>query len=146
MIAILREPIGFGFIKFVTHDSAERALTEMNGYFFLGRSMRVAWALDSEKKASQSLMEQATYPKKNQTAEVHVMFVTKELKRRVSELDLGAVFSPYGNLVDIAIKKIVMNNVRIFSQSFFSKFFYKCLIILSRVIVCNQDMLSFTSP
>ncbi len=108
-----RAHLGFGFIKFSSRDSAERALQEMNGYFFLGRSMRVGWALDFGKKTSQSLMEPVSDPKKNQTAQIHVMFVTRELNRRVSELDLGAVFRRYGNLVDIAIKKNAINHVRI---------------------------------
>eukprot|EP01039_Chlorochromonas_danica_P019322 gene19322-23374_t len=48
-----RAHLGFGFIKFATRESAERALQEMNGYFFLGRAMRVGWALDFGKKGSQ---------------------------------------------------------------------------------------------
>ncbi len=85
----------------------------MNGHFFLGRAMRVGWAVDSGKRSTQSSMEQPSDSKKSQTAQIHVMFVTRELHRRVSELDLGGVFSRYGNLVDIAIKKNAINNVRI---------------------------------
>ncbi len=108
-----RAHLGFGFIKFVSRDSAERALQEMNGYFFLGRAMRVRWALDYGKKTSQALAETSPDPQKGQTAQIHVMFVTRELNRRVSELDLGAVFNRFGNLVDIAIKKNCINTVRI---------------------------------
>ncbi len=107
-----RAHLGFGFIKFATRDSAERALQEMNGHFLLGRAMRVGWAVDLSKSNSPSLTEQASNRKKNQTAQIHVMFVTRELNRRVSELDFGAVFSQYGNLVDIAIKKNAVNHVR----------------------------------
>ncbi len=107
-----RAHLGFGFIKFVTRDSAERALQEMNGYFFLGRAMRIGWALDYGKKTSQSLKDPVSDPKKNQTAQIHVMFVTRELNRRVSELDIGGAFSRYGNLVDVAIKKNAINHVR----------------------------------
>ncbi len=109
-----RPHLGFGFIKFSTRESAARALQEMNGYFFLDRSMRVGWALDFGKKGSQSLIEPVSDPKKSQTAQIHVMFATKELNRRVSELDLGTVFSRYGNLVDVAIKKHVIDRVRTF--------------------------------
>lgn len=107
-----RAHLGFGFIKFATHDSAERALQEMNGYFFLGRAMIVDWAVDYGKKGSQCL-EITMAPKSKPTAQIHVMFVTRELNRRVSELDLGGVFSRYGNLVDIAIKKNAINHVRV---------------------------------
>ncbi len=124
-----RAHLGFGFIKFATRESAERALQEMNGHFFLGRAMRVGWALDFGKKGSQSLMEQATDPKKNQTAQIHVMFVTRELNRRVSELDIGAVFSRYGNLVDIAIKKNCINQVR--ELSLYSFLLYRSFLFLS---------------
>jgi polyadenylate-binding protein len=114
-----RAHLGFGFIKFASHDSAERALQELNGYFFLGRAMRVGWAVDYGKQQSPTSMEKSTDLKKGQTAQIHVMFVTRELNRRVSELDLGAVFSRYGNLVDIAIKKNAISSVRILFQIFF---------------------------
>ncbi len=100
-----RAHLGFGFIRFANRDCAERALQEINGCFFLGRVMRVGWAVDYGKKTSQALVGNNTDPKKSQTAQIHVMFVTRELTRRVSELDLGGVFGRYGNLVDIAIKK-----------------------------------------
>ncbi len=106
-----RAHLGFGFIKFANRDSAERALLEMNGYFFLGRAMRVGWALNNGERYH--LKEKALDPKKNQTAQIHVMFVTSELKRRVSELDIGAAFRRYGNLLDVAIKKIATNHVRL---------------------------------
>ncbi len=105
-----RAHLGFGFIKFATRESAERALQEMNGYFFLGRAMRVGWALINGER--HHMKEKAPDAKKNQTAQIHVMFVTRELNRRVSELDIGEAFRRYGNLVDVAIKKIATNYVR----------------------------------
>jgi RNA recognition motif-containing protein len=114
-----RAHLGFGFIKFAIRDCAAKAIQEMNGYFFLGRAMRVGWALDYGKKGYQWLMETVSDPKKGQTAQIHVMFVTRELNRRVSELDIGAVFGRYGNLVDVAIKKNAINHVRLFSSNFF---------------------------
>ncbi len=109
-----RAHLGFGFVKFASHDSAETALQEMNGYFFLGRAIIVDWALDFGKKGSHCLEKTMAPKSKPTTAQIHVMFVTRELNRRVSELDLGGVFSRYGNLVDIAIKKNATNSVRLF--------------------------------
>ncbi len=74
-------------------------------------------------KGVQSLIEQASDPKKNQTAQIHVMFMTRALNRRVSELDLGGVFSRYGNLIDVAIKKNVINHVRSFPPNVFGCLF-----------------------
>mmetsp|Transcript_7787 Transcript_7787/g.8518 ORF Transcript_7787/g.8518 Transcript_7787/m.8518 type:complete len:434 (-) Transcript_7787:293-1594(-) len=112
-----RAHLGFGFIKFVHHEGAERAVREVNGMFFLGRAIRVGWADDNEKRrgpgkgsAVGRYQEKAADLKKTrQTAQIHVMFVTREMNRRVSELDLGSVFGRYGNLVDIAIKKNAIN-------------------------------------
>ncbi len=123
-----RAHLGFGFIKFANRDSAERALQEMNGYFFLGRAMRVGWALINGKR--HHLKEKAPDAKKNQTAQIHVMFVTRELNRRVSELDLGGVFSRYGNLVDIAIKKNAVNHVRIVVPLFLTFYFHSFFPLL----------------
>ncbi len=114
-----RAHLGFGFIKFVHHEGAERAVREVNGMFFLGRAIRVGWADDNEKRrgagkggAVGRYQEKAADLKKTrQTAQIHVMFVTREMNRRVSELDLGSVFGRYGNLVDIAIKKNAINAV-----------------------------------
>ncbi len=97
----------------------------MNGYFFLGRVLRVGWALEYGKKTSQVLAETSPNPQRDQTAQIHVMFVTRELDRRVSELDLGAVFNRFGNLVDIAIKKNCINTVKII----FNNFLNLCAII-----------------
>ncbi len=137
-----RAHLGFGFIKFANRASAERALQEMNGYFFLGRALRVGWALDSGKQQSSTSMELSHDPKKNQTAQIHVMFVTRELNRRVSELDIGAVFRRYGNLVDIAIKKNCVSLVSAFIFLTFSSF--NLISVSNRSMVYNQDMLSFT--
>ena len=85
--------------------------------------MRVGWALINGER--HHLKEKAPDAKKNQTAQIHVMFVTRELDRRVSELDLGAVFNRFGNLVDIAIKKNCINTVKII----FNNFLNLCAII-----------------
>jgi RNA recognition motif-containing protein len=113
-----RAHLGFGFIKFANREAAAKARLEMNGYFFLGRAMRVGWAVDFGKKRSQLLMDPIEDSKKLPTAQIHVMFVTRELHRRVSELDIGAVFRRYGNLVDIAIKKNAINHVKSISPYF----------------------------
>ncbi len=111
-----RAHLGFGFIKFSTRESAERAMQDLNGYFYLGRAMRVGWADDYDKRRGGAVgfggQQRAFGNKKNrQTAQIHVMFVSRELNRRVSELDLGGVFGQFGNLVDIAIKKNAINPV-----------------------------------
>ncbi len=116
-----RTHLGFGFIKFTTREAAERALNALNGYFFLGRALRVGWAEDYDKRNHQRLKTGKTSntyfprtmdPKKNrQTAQIHVTFVSRELNKRVSEVELGDVFGRFGNLIDIAIKKNAINPV-----------------------------------
>ncbi len=108
-----RAHLGFGFVKFSTRESAERALEELNGKFFLGRALRVGWADDHNRIG----VIKASDPKKNhQTAQLHVSF-TSHADKIVSEMDLGGVFSGFGNVVDIAIKKNVLNRVSQLSNS-----------------------------
>lgn len=111
-----RAHLGFGFIKFTNRDAAARALNDLNGFFSLGRAIRVGWAQDYDKRPQNRMQNfhqsKSDDPKKNrQTAQIHVTFVSRELNRRVSELDLGKVFGKFGNLVDIAIKKNAINKV-----------------------------------
>eukprot|EP01042_Synura_sphagnicola_P017199 gene17199-21734_t len=105
-----RAHLGFGFVKFASRVCAERALEELNGHFFLGRALRVGWADDFGKPQQSAHVPKSEDPKKKRlTAQIHVTFVTRDLNRRVSELDLGQVFSRFGNLVDIAVKKNAIN-------------------------------------
>ena len=117
-----RVHLGFGFIKFTTTEAAERALHGLNGYFFLGRSIRVGWAEDHDSRTNRRLKGsggqpsisdlRSADPKKNrQTAQIHVTFLSSEMGRRISELELGNIFGQFGNLVDIAIKKNAINPV-----------------------------------
>ena len=106
-----RAHLGFGFVKFSSRASAERALEELNGYFFMGRALRVGWADDYNRVGGEV---KARDPKKNrETAQLHVSFVCEDSCRMVSEMELGLVFGVFGNVVDIAIKKNVLNKVRI---------------------------------
>ncbi len=105
-----RAHLGFGFVKFSSRASAERALEELNGYFFMGRALRVGWADDYNRVGGEV---KARDPKKNrETAQLHVSFVCEDSCRMVSEMELGLVFGVFGNVVDIAIKKNVLNKVR----------------------------------
>ncbi len=109
-----RAHLGFGFVKFVSRACAERALEELNGQFFLGRALRVGWADENQNRIASVL--KATDPKKHhQTAQLHVSFMTRDLKRIVSEMDLGGVFGRFGNVVDIAVKKNFLNKVSYFN-------------------------------
>ena len=105
-----RAHLGFGFVKFSSRLSAERALEELNGCFFMGRAMRVGWAEDYNRIGGEV---KARDPKKSrETAQLHVSFVCDDARRMVSEMELGLVFGVFGNVVDIAIKKNVLNKVR----------------------------------
>lgn len=105
-----RVHLGFGFVKFTSRGSAERALEELNGYFFMGRALRVGWADDYNRIGSEV---KARDPKKNrEKAQLHVSFSCDDSLIMVSEMDLGLVFGVFGNVVDIAIKKNVLNKVR----------------------------------
>ncbi len=134
-----RAHLGFGFVKFTTRASAERALEELNGKFFLGRALRVGWADDHNRIG---VVTKASDPKKNhQTAQLHVSF-TSHSDKIVSEMDLGGVFSGFGNVVDIAIKKNVLNRVRPLSNLMIK---FSDVLVYYRNLVYNQDTRLFIS-
>jgi hypothetical protein len=112
-----RAHLSYGFVKFVSPESASLALQELNGKFVQGRCLRVGWADDNGGpgvviRGGKSSHDQK---KNNQTAQIHVMFICKDITIMISELNLGSAFGRFGNLVDIAIKKNVLNTVS-FSQ------------------------------
>jgi hypothetical protein len=51
------------------------------------------------------------------SAQIHVSFISKQVEALVSEATLRSLFSLYGNVVDVTLKKSQFDPVRIFSVS-----------------------------
>jgi RNA recognition motif-containing protein len=101
--------LSYGFVKFRTRESAEIALKEVNGVLFLGRNIRVGWAVDhpSRKSPFERFQEQT----RRSTAQIHVTFASRHPTIPVTEASLRSLFSRFGDVVDVTIKKTLFNKV-----------------------------------
>eukprot|EP01031_Cornospumella_fuschlensis_P024800 gene24800-29965_t len=95
--------LSYGFIKFSDRQAAEQAYNELNGIMFLGRGLRIGWA--EGKGGVKSLSEELLAPKKAETAQIHVSFISKQIDMLISETTLRSLFGVYGEVVDVALKK-----------------------------------------
>ena len=102
--------LAYGFIKFSHQQSAALAVEHVNGNLFLGRNIRVCWALDdpSEKSPWMKMLENK---KAKHTAQIHVSFNSRNPAFPVSESSLRELFSNFGEIVDVTINKTSFNKV-----------------------------------
>ena len=124
-----RNHLSYGFVKFVAHEDAMKAVKELNGAFVLGRRIRVSWARDNPgleylpAEALQSIMgvsASSSSAAGRKTAQIHVLYATPMMHVTISEMDLHEVFREFGEVLDVTIKKSVKNKVRILLHIFFA--------------------------
>jgi RNA recognition motif-containing protein len=106
--------LSYGFIKFRHRDSAEIALQKADGFVFLGRALRLGWACDSPGKKS-PLDRSLENHRKKPTAQLHVTFTSRHPTVLVTEASLRNVFNRFGDVVDVTVKKTVVNQVKTIS-------------------------------
>eukprot|EP01040_Poterioochromonas_malhamensis_P009484 gene9484-10299_t len=94
--------LSYGFIKFRDRESAELAMKDLNGTVFLGRALRIGWA---EPKSNTKVIKPRKDVKHGETAQIHVSFISKQVDALITEATLRGLFSMYGEIVDVAIKK-----------------------------------------
>jgi RNA recognition motif-containing protein len=111
--------LSYGFIKFAYRQSADQALQQTNGQIFLGRAIRVGWAMDNPalKSPKMRMMENKAI---KQTAQIHVTFTSRNPQLPVTEATLRHVFSRYGEVVDVTINKTMFNKVKPLPSLLFS--------------------------
>jgi RNA recognition motif-containing protein len=102
--------LSYGFIKFRTRESAELALNESNGKLFLGRNIRVGWAVDqpSRKTPYEIQLEK----QRRATAQIHVAFSSRHPTIPVTEASLRTLFDRFGAVMDVTIKKMLFSKVK----------------------------------
>ena len=113
--------LGYGFVKYASVSDAGNALSHLNGVLFLGRRLRVGWAGEYPRSQTTGRLSQeemvighnTNTPKINQTAQVHFTFVSGKYLVPVTENDLRQIFVGYGEVVDVVIKKNIVNQVRV---------------------------------
>lgn len=134
--------LSYGFVKFLSHEPATRALAAMNGTFVLGRRLRVSWAHDNPGLEFVPAQAIASSNPVRKTAQIHVLFLTSIMHQTICEMDLYEVFSHFGKVVDITIKKSVLHEViqpLLSITSLVTNFFF----LSSRKNKCNQVMALF---
>ena len=112
--------LSYGFIKFAFRQSAEEALRKVNGSIFIGRAIRVGWALDNPAMKSPEMRQRESKNIK-QTAQIHVSFTSYNPLEPVTEMTLRDIFSPFGEVVDVTINKTLFSQVSIFMSYLFPR-------------------------
>lgn len=100
-----RRHLAYGFVRFLKSEAAETAIREKNGFILLGRAIRVGWASDNPDKKLPQDKKCADRVKEDPTAQLHVGFVAKDFRFAVTEATLRKLYSQFGDLIDVTIKK-----------------------------------------
>eukprot|EP01039_Chlorochromonas_danica_P006770 gene6770-7480_t len=92
--------LSYGFIKFADSLSAQKAMNGLNGVLFCGRNLRVGWASYKNKKEPRTYHHDRIH-----SSSVHVSYLSYQLKKLINEESLRILFSTYGVVLDVSIKK-----------------------------------------
>lgn len=131
-----RRHFAYGFVRFLKSEAAETAIREKNGFILLGRAIRVGWASDNPDKKLPQDKKCADRVKEDPTAQLHVGFVAKDFRFAVTEATLRKLYSQFGDLIDVTIKKNKFSKVREVLLYFLSIFeTYNSLIFNSNVVL-----------
>ena len=103
-----------GFVELQDVAKAQKAIESLNDTKFMGRRMRVNWAY-------------STLPprEKESWVQLHVSFVTRELNYVVTEATLDSVFSPFGEIADISLKKHVRDHETLVQSGYGFVYFFQ---------------------
>lgn len=104
------ESLMHGFIAMETTEAATMAIATLDGAEFMGRNIRVQLSSDGQRNSIN----------KDSLVQVHVSFISKQNAFLVTEKILRDIFSPYGTVADVAIKKHVAVPVSYISNFFFA--------------------------
>jgi RNA recognition motif-containing protein len=102
--------LAYGFIKFAYRQSAAQAVDAVNDTLFMGRFIRVSWAMD-DPAAKAPWMKLLENKKVKNTAQIHVTFQSQKIGIPVTESSLRDSFSAFGEILDITINKTSFNQV-----------------------------------
>eukprot|EP01039_Chlorochromonas_danica_P005388 gene5388-5926_t len=113
----------YAFVKFDQRKSAEVAFQSMQGFFYRGRTLRVGWTSISDDHAPPRTntpggsmggqtppmvpmhMTAPTMTPHSRTAQVHFSYLSKQLEFIITEAFLWDVFSSFGEVMEISLKK-----------------------------------------
>lgn len=93
-----------GFVEMEVLSDAITAANALDGIKFMGRKMRVVVGGNNPRQGGRSL--------RNNWVQIQVSFVTRRMDILVNEDLLDKIFSAYGEIMDVTIKKHVIDNSR----------------------------------
>jgi cold-inducible RNA-binding protein len=97
--------LSYGFVTFSSHEDAQKVIEKQNGMFVQGRKLRINWASYKSQTCDGGVKKGSTSDELF-TSEIHVSFKQCESRGFINEEILRALFSEYGDVTDVAIKKI----------------------------------------
>lgn len=109
--------LSYGFVTLSNEAIAAEALSATDGAMFLGRKLRVRWAMYNAKTQNPT--------SQNVINSVYVRFVTPKIEEYVTEEDLHRVFDPFGSVLDVSIKESAID-VRSNRQSGYGFVHFSC--------------------
>lgn len=108
----------FAVVEFHMPEQGEGARVNLDGMFFMGRKLRVFWDTNNQTglhaASSSPYAMAASNPvaaKFVRTAQVHISYLSKQLNSIVSEEFLRDIFSNFGEVVEVALKKVSIDPV-----------------------------------
>eukprot|EP01033_Poteriospumella_lacustris_P008327 gene8327-6007_t len=93
-----KEPLHYGFGRFLTVESAQAAINALNGKLFMGRKLRLCSG-EAPTSSSPSALDEGV--------QVLVSFVSYQIHTNVTEEMLSQLFAPYGQVLDSVVKSHV---------------------------------------
>lgn len=97
--------LSYGFVKFADPSDAARAMAGLQHTLLKGRHLRIAWASYRNRTASNIPMQTASSQEPLESSAVHVSFISYQIRSLVTEASLRSLFSNYGEVTDVSIKK-----------------------------------------
>lgn len=101
----------FAFVTFTQFEAAEAARLRLDGYLFMGRRLRIRWAVQNAKPFE---LEPGSV-----VNSVYFRFSTTRLDRTISDFDLQRVFSSVGQVDDVSIKESFIDHVSLLFLVFY---------------------------
>lgn len=105
-----KKNLSYGFVKFSDREAAATAIDSLNGTLLCGRPLRIGWAT---RRSRHEYDAPPAAPQRNhgERSSVHVSYSSEQTDDLVTEQDLRRVFSNFGEVVDVTVKKFEINEV-----------------------------------
>lgn len=111
--------MGYGFVKMKSSSDADKAITTLDGILLCGRKIRI-------KDAGIGLKSETQF---NNSYSLYIKFESIESGKKTDEVKLREIFSHYGEIIDVTIRRIDKNVILYLITTF------HIIIINNRIII-----------